>query len=144
MSGSSNTPDIETLAEAGQEFAQGNISRSQLEQVESGQASLDEVRSSDSGGNQSDTEQSDSSGSSTGSSSSGSDSSSPQATTNPGGAVGNTPQQEQSQQQQDGIDAPTIQELGEAGQEFASGGDVSQEDLENAGTRARRSSAAIA
>jgi len=153
MSGSSNTPDIETLQEAGQEFAQGNISRSQLEQVESGQASLDEVRSSDSGGNQSDTEQSDSSDSSSfdgdggergqsassslssgGGGGSDSGSSSPQATTNPGGAVGNNPQQEQDQQQ-DGIDAPTIAELGEAGQEFASGGDVSQEDLENAGTR---------
>jgi len=42
MSGSSNTPDIETLQQARQEFAQGNISESELEQVQSGQASLDD------------------------------------------------------------------------------------------------------
>jgi hypothetical protein len=71
MSGSENGPGIETLQEAGQEFAQGNISESELEQVQSGQASLDEVRQSESGSEQSDesesepdTEQSDSSGSS--------------------------------------------------------------------------------
>jgi len=116
MSGSGSGPDIETLAEAGQEFAKGNISQSQLEQVQSGQASLDEVRSSDSesdggGGTSSSPQVTTNPGgaveNTSGSSSSGggggsdSDSSSLQATTNPGGAVGNTPQQEQSQQQQD-------------------------------------------
>jgi hypothetical protein len=54
MSGSESGPDIETLAEAGQEFAQGNISRSQLEQVESLHSSLYEVRSSGCGSEHSD------------------------------------------------------------------------------------------
>jgi len=59
MSGSNSTPDIETIAEAGREFARGNISRSQLEQVESGQASLDEVRSSGGGDSDGGSSQSD-------------------------------------------------------------------------------------
>ena len=123
----SSKPSIQELGEAGKSFASGEITQSELDQIESGETTLSEIQEpqpepqpEQTRNNSTDQQQGDSS-------------SSLKVTTNPGGSVGNNQQQ---QQQQQGIDAPSIQELGQAGREFASsGGDVSQDDLENLETR---------
>jgi len=160
MSGSEGGPDIETLQRAGREFARGNISQSELEQVESGERSLSEVRT-DSGGGGGDADRerererededtntdtdtdTDTNTSGSNTSTSGTSNTNTNTNTNTGNTNTNTNTTESNtdsgsasgSDQQAGIDAPSIAELGELGQEFASGGDVSQEELSNADTR---------
>jgi len=103
----SSKPSIQELGEAGKSFASGEITQSELDQIESGETTLSEIQEPQ-------------------------PEPQPEQTRNNSNSNQNTNNTEQQQ----GIDAPSIQELGQAGREFASsGGDVSQDDLENLETR---------